>query len=61
MNIELFDFEDRKNLERFVGDLYNQFKEVIEDALDESKVYHSMLYFSRIHGSGRETFKRIFP
>ena len=37
MNIELFDFEDRKNLERFVGDLYNQFKEVIEDALDENK------------------------
>lgn len=33
----------------------------IEDALDSSKVYHSMLYFTRIHGSGRETFKRIYP
>jgi hypothetical protein len=37
MNIELFDFEDRKHVERFIGDLYNQFKEVIEDALDEHK------------------------
>lgn len=37
MNIDLFDFEDRKHLERFVGDLYNQFKEVIEEALDEHK------------------------
>jgi Mo25-like len=37
MNIEIFDFEDRKHLERFVGDLYNQFKEVIEEALDENK------------------------
>lgn len=35
--------------------------EQIEDALDSSKVYHSMLYFARIHGSGRETFKRIYP
>jgi len=33
----------------------------MEDALDSSKVYHSMLYFTRIHGSGRETFKRIYP
>jgi glycosyltransferase involved in cell wall biosynthesis len=33
----------------------------IEDALDSSKVYHSMLYFTRIHGGGRETFKRIYP
>lgn len=38
MNIELFDFEDRKHVERFIGDLYNQFKEVIEDALDEHKL-----------------------
>jgi glycosyltransferase involved in cell wall biosynthesis len=36
-------------------------KEEIEDALDSSKVYHAMLYFARIHGSGRETFKRIYP
>ena len=33
----------------------------IEDALDSSKVYHSMLYFTRIHGSGRETFRRLYP
>lgn len=37
MNIEHFDFEDRKHVERFIGDLYNQFKEVIEEALDEHK------------------------
>ncbi len=23
INIELFEFEDRKNLQRFIGDLYN--------------------------------------
>jgi glycosyltransferase involved in cell wall biosynthesis len=36
-------------------------KDEMENALDSSKVYHSMLYFTRIHGGGRETFKRIYP
>jgi len=37
MNIELFDFEDRKHIERFIGDIYNQFMEVIEEALEDHK------------------------
>ena len=38
MNIDCFDFEDRKHIERFIGELYNnQNKEIIEEALNEHK------------------------
>lgn len=33
----------------------------IDDALDSSKVYHSLLYFTRIAGVGRETFRKLYP
>jgi hypothetical protein len=31
VNIDKFEFEDRKRIMRFVGDLYSQFKELMED------------------------------
>jgi glycosyltransferase involved in cell wall biosynthesis len=49
-----------KYIRRFLEEQHID-REEIEDALDSSKVYHSMLYFARIHGSGKETFKRIYP
>jgi len=33
----VFEFEDRKYIQRFVSDLYNQYKEVIEESLDQYK------------------------
>lgn len=33
----------------------------IDDAIDCMKVYLSMLYFSRIAGCGRGTFRRLYP
>ena len=33
----MFEFEDRKYIQRFVSDLYNQYKEVIEESLDQYK------------------------
>lgn len=37
MNINIFEFEDRKHLMQFIVELYTQFKEVIEDTLDHKK------------------------
>ena len=56
----LFGFlEGLKYVKRFLQAYYPEGE--IEDALDSSKTYHSMLYFTRIHGSGRETFRRLYP
>lgn len=33
MNINIFEFEDRKHVQQFVSELYNQYQEVIEEAL----------------------------
>ena len=34
ININLFDFEDRKHLQQFISELYNQFTEILEETLD---------------------------
>ena len=40
-------------------------EDVLQPALDNSKLYHSLLYFSRIcaqsGGTPREAFMRLFP
>ena len=55
----LFGFlEGLKYVKNFMSQFYPA--DELEDALDSSKVYHSMLYFSRIAGCGRGTFKRLY-
>jgi hypothetical protein len=34
INIEYFEFEDRKHIQRFIGDLDLQFREIIEETLE---------------------------
>ena len=36
-NINLLEFEERKNMQLFITELYNNFTEVIEEALDFRK------------------------
>lgn len=36
-NIDVFEFEERKHVQHFITELFNQFKEVVEDALDLHK------------------------
>lgn len=56
----LFGFlEGLKYVKRFLLQFYPEGE--VDDAMDSSKVYHSMLYFTRIHGSGRETFRKLYP
>jgi len=55
----LFGFlEAMKYVKNFLSGFYPT--EEIDDALDSSKVYHSMLYFSRIAGCGRGTFRKLY-
>ena len=51
--------EGLKYVKRFLEQFYPE--EDIGDALDNSKVYHSMLYFSRVAGTGQETFRKLYP
>lgn len=37
ISIELFEFEDRKHIQRFIGDLDLQFREVMEETLEAHK------------------------
>ena len=60
----LFGFLDAlRYVKRFLAEFYPA--DEIEDALDNSKVYHSMLYFMRIcaqdGGSMNESFKKLYP
>ena len=48
-----------KRVKRFLTGHYTE--DEIDDALDNSKVYHTMLYFSRIAGCGGDTFKKLYP
>lgn len=53
----LFGFlEGLKYIRRFLQQFYSG--DELEDALDNSKVYHSMLYFSRM---GPDALKKMFP
>ena len=47
-----------KYVKKFLKPYY--LEDEIEDALDSSKLYHSLLYFTRIAGCGRETFRRLY-
>ena len=60
----LFGFlEGLKYVKRFLSGFYQD--DELEDALDDSKLYHSMLYFKRICASTGEpmndVFKRLYP
>ena len=56
----LFGFlEGLKHVKNFLSQFYPI--DELENALDSSKVYHSMLYFSRIAGCGRGTFRKLYP
>ena len=56
----LFGFlEGLKYVRRFLAGFYPA--DELEDALDSSKVYHSLLAFTRIAKTGRDTFKRLYP
>lgn len=37
-NLDLFEFEDRKHLQQFMTELYNQYREVLDETLDFNKV-----------------------
>ena len=52
-----------KHVRKFLSQYY--WSEEIEDAIDNSKVYHSMLYFTRIcdqeGGTMREVLRKLYP
>lgn len=37
INIDMFEFEERKHVQKFITELYNQYKEVLEETLDYKK------------------------
>lgn len=56
MNINIFEFEDRKHVMQFIVDIYSQFKEVIEDTLDHRKSEVISTLIGKYEMQGMSTF-----
>jgi hypothetical protein len=55
-NIEIFEFEDRKHLQIFITELYNQYREVIEETLDYNKTETVLELVGKYDQQGMSTF-----
>jgi hypothetical protein len=56
VNMNIFEFEDRKHMMQFIVDIYTQFKEVIEDALEHRKVEVVSALINKYEIQGMSTF-----
>jgi hypothetical protein len=56
MNINIFEFEDRKHVQQFITELYNQLTEVLEDTLNPKKVEVVTTLIGKYELPGMSTF-----